>query len=149
MPKGAAASDGDFALQRIEHGRELGAAGGDQLGRLLRRGTSAFGEPDQQEVHHAVAERLAAQGFDAGRWVGGEQSRATVQAVEIFADDAQVVERAAVIEDQRGQLVERIQGHHLGIGLGGRDDDLGAFDAVREAGLVREDHDLAHEGRAR
>ena len=63
----------------------------------------------------------------------------------MLGNDAAVVERRAVVEDQRRQFVEWIVRHHGRVRFGGGNDDLLGFDLAGDAHFMRHDHHEAHE----
>jgi hypothetical protein len=72
-----------------------------------------------------------------------------VPAVEVLADHPRVEQDPAVIEHERGDLVERVHREH-GIVRHRHGDDLALQRHGRHlVGLVEHDHHLAHERRAR
>ena len=105
-----------------------------------------------QRHHHvekAVAERLPAQRRHPRLGRMRKQFWRAVERVEIFADDRRVIEHRAVVEDERRYFRQRIVLHQFSVRLGHRRHGAHAIDASNEAALVRDDHHLAHERRAR
>src|SRR5690606_22169390 len=98
-------------------------------------------------IHDAVALGLPTQGGPARRSGGRKHLRAVVQAVQILADHARIVERRAVVGDQAGHLAERIVPDQIGVRLDGRHQPGDRLDPVLQAGLDHDRHDLAHERR--
>ena len=82
-----------------------------------------------RRVHDAVGERLPGQRVEAAG-PRRDELAAAGEHVEIFEDDAAVVEGCAVLEHQRRDLAERILPRSVVVGIGGvGGDDL---DAVRK-----------------
>ncbi len=95
-------------------------------------------------IEDAVALGLAAKRLPARRPGAGKHLRPVVQAVQILADHARVVEHGAVVGDQAGDLAERIVPVEVGVGLDRRHLALDQLEPVAQPGLDRHRHDLAH-----
>ena len=64
---------------------------------------------DQQcGVVYPVAQRLQAQRRETLRGIGGKEPSPASEMIQIFSDDAAVVERRAVLQHKRGDFAERI-----------------------------------------
>ncbi len=106
--------------------------------------------PQEQDVGHAVAQRLPAQLAKARSAALGQHTRAGMQRVEIFADHRRVEEAGAVVEHQRRDLAERVVLQHVLVRFGGVGHHRAlALHTVEQARFVQHDHDLSDERRAR
>ncbi len=136
-------------FEPVERGRDLEPVGREVLLGLLRVRAGLLAEPQHDRLHEAVAECLASQGRKARARIGREQLGSIVQRVEVLADHARIVERAAIVEHQRRDLVERVHRHHLGVRRRRRHHHPLRADAPGQPHLVRRHHHLAHERRPR
>jgi hypothetical protein len=68
---------------------------------------TGFVNPQQRGIHDAIGQRLACQDAKPGK-TSWDDAAATSQMIEIFEDDAAVVKRRAVIEQQNRYLAKRI-----------------------------------------
>ncbi len=134
------------AFQRRKAARDLARVMIEPFGDILAGFTIAgLVDLQQRRVHDAVGERLQRQGLEARPGRGRNDPVAARQPIEIFDDHGAIVERGAVLEDQRRDLAERILAAQriAGIvGVGGGD-----VDSFAETENRRRDPDLAAEGR--
>ena len=100
---------------------------------VLRRTEDLLVAAKDRRVEESVRERLAAKRGPPIRPGRGEQPGAVVQRVEILADDPGIEERGAVVEDEGGDLAERILPVEIGVGRDRGERDGGDLDPVRES----------------
>ena len=114
---------------------------------LLRR-PEPLAEPGERDVQHAVAQRQPAQ---RGQPFGpcGKQLRPVVQRVEILADHRRIVDDRAVLQHQRRNLPQRVLAHQFEMRRRPAHHRAHRLDPIRQPEFVRDDHHLAHIGRAR
>src|ERR1019366_9907690 len=84
----------------------------------------------QRRVANPVAERLQAQRRETPRGIGWEKLSAAGEMIEIFGDDAAVIERRTILQHQRRDFAERILHANAVGGMGEIDADN--LDAARE-----------------
>ncbi len=124
-------------LLGLAPGRPL-ALGGPQHG---------FVAHQQGGVQDAVGQGLVDQGGPLG--LARRDQPAPAQIVQVFAHDPAVVQRPAVVRDQRRQLAQGVVPHQFGVVRRGQGDDRGQFDPVGQAQLMGGDQAFAHVGRGR
>ena len=95
------------------------------------RPRGGFITEQQSRVANPVAERLQAQRGETARGIGWEKSIPTGEMVEIFGDDAAVIERRTILQHQHRDFAEQILHADAIGGIG--EIDAGDLDAVRRA----------------
>ncbi len=99
-------------------------------------------------IADTVAQSLQAQRRPTRRAGRRKERPAAMQRVEIFGDDRRIIKRGAVIQHQGRDLQQRIVVGQRGIGAGDGGRGRYPLDPVAQAGLMSQNQDLAHEGRA-
>ena len=109
----------------------------------LGRPPTAFVHQQDRGIHHAVGERLQAQGGKTRVGVVGKDAAAAGAMIEIFQDHPGIEQHRAVLEQKRRDFAERILLAHAVARVhrvGGLDRDVAV-----EPEHVRRNPDLAHE----
>src|SRR5581483_7680706 len=134
-------------LQGIETGTYLEQLSIDPAlpPQLLRTGSFLISH-QHGGVHDAVGKCLTTERRPARGPRGGEDTIAARERVEILADDRRVIERGAIVGDERRDLADRIAGAQRLVRIYRSQRDADQLDCSVEPELVRGDADLAHVG---
>ena len=144
--RGPAESAGASASSAVSSAASLAA----KLSRMRWSGAARPNSP-RQSSRKSIAPLPSAwrrSEFDPRRPGGREEPWRAAQPVEIFADDDRVAEHPAILEQQGGDLAQRVAPHHGRVRLGQGHDRRDALDPPGDPRLVRHHHHLADEGGA-